>query len=275
MDPNSNFTDCEYLRNEQYQDGNNLRSRASLHEHYSTNPIGWHTWVFAQLDLPPSAAILEVGCGPGFLWAQNQAIVPRAWQVLLSDFSPGMVSEARLSLHSSQNFAYLCFDVGHAPLLTGRFDGVIANHMLYHVPDVDRALSMIYNLLKPGGKLYATTNGRSHLQEIASFVGRARQEPSPGSDNVFQRSTENFSLQSGRQKLNRLFGEVELRHYPDSIEVDDTEAVVQFVESSSVFGLSTAGLARLRELLQEEIELKGTVHITKEAGIFIATKANA
>lgn len=40
-------------------------------------------------------------------------------------------------------------------------DVVIANHMLYHIDNVDGVLKSVSNILKTGGKLYAATNGES------------------------------------------------------------------------------------------------------------------
>ena len=269
----SKFTDRDYLKNEQYRDGRHLRSRISLHERFSTNPRGWHLWVFDQFDLPPAAAILEIGCGPGRLWSQNSERIPAGWRLFLSDLSLGMVREARFGLGDPKNCSYICLDISHPPLTEGYFDAIIANHMLYHVPDVGHALTTIHGLLKPGGLLYATTNGRTHLQEMTAFVRQARGDQVLEGDNVFQHSLANFTLQTGRQQLLVDFASVELRTYPDSLEVDDAKAIIQFVESSLVFDLPATGLDRLREHLQKEIELNGAVTITKESGIFIARKS--
>lgn len=64
----SRATDQSYLRGEQYQDAANLNARIALHQRFGTAKIGWHPWVFDQLDLPPDACVLELGCGPGLLW---------------------------------------------------------------------------------------------------------------------------------------------------------------------------------------------------------------
>jgi trans-aconitate methyltransferase len=50
---------------EQYRDGRNLEARVSLHEHFSTNKVGLHLWLLAQVELPPLASVLELGCGVG------------------------------------------------------------------------------------------------------------------------------------------------------------------------------------------------------------------
>lgn len=274
MAPRNEFTDPEYLRKEQYRDGSNLRQRISLHERFSTNPVGWHSWVFAQLDLPSPAVILETGCGPGFLWSHNLEKIPRGWTMILSDLSPGMVAEAKANLHSLRNFSYLSFDIQRAPLPPAKFDAVIANHMLYHVPDLEWALATIHRILKPGGKLYATTNGETHLREIAAFVSLANPDSRPEDHDELQRGIMNFSLESGRKKLEGLFEGIEVRRYPDSLRVEDPEAIVQFVQSSSIFRLPDAGLDRLRELLRREVEASGAVAIRKDSGMFIARKSD-
>lgn len=273
MKTGNRFTDRDYLKNEQYRDDSNLRARISLHERYSTNPLGLHVWVFNQLDLLATAAILEAGCGPGDLWHNNRQRIPQGWRLLLSDLSPGMVRKARRRLRDAGNFSFASFDITHAPLPAATFDAVIANHMLYHVPNVSRALATIHRLLKPDGVLYAVTNGRSHLREIAGFVSQARGDQAVEADKIFQRSIKNFTLQSGYDQLLAHFAAVELRPYPDSLTVDDAEPIVQYVASSTLLGLSTAGLARLRTLLQEQLRLHGVITITKESGLFIARKS--
>src|SRR5437868_570166 len=60
----------------------------------------------------------------------------RACQITLSDFSPGMLQEARQNLAGSpQSFSFQVIDAQSIPLDAGSCDCVIANHMLYHVPD--------------------------------------------------------------------------------------------------------------------------------------------
>src|SRR5438874_2293283 len=86
------------LREVQYRDDSNLNARIELHRRFTTDPVGFHRWVFQQLDLPADAWVLEVGCGPGHLWAANRERVPAGWTVVLSDFSPGMIASARRRL---------------------------------------------------------------------------------------------------------------------------------------------------------------------------------
>ncbi len=52
----------------------------------------------------------------------------------------------------------------------GEFDCAVAAWMLYHVPEVDRALDELARVLRPGGALVAVTNFEDHLAELKSFV---------------------------------------------------------------------------------------------------------
>ena len=53
---------------EQYKDSSNFRKRVALHARFGTNRYSFYRWVFDQFDLSRVSAILELGCGPGFLW---------------------------------------------------------------------------------------------------------------------------------------------------------------------------------------------------------------
>ena len=110
-------SDRDHLRLEQYGDSTNLNARYELHARFSTNRYGWHPWVFDQLSAPSNGRILEVGCGPGFLWNNNAERIPADWRLTLSDFSPGMVRAARQSLSSfDASFDFVVFDVQAIPV---------------------------------------------------------------------------------------------------------------------------------------------------------------
>jgi 2-polyprenyl-3-methyl-5-hydroxy-6-metoxy-1,4-benzoquinol methylase len=158
-----------YLREVQYRDDTNLNARSALHERFSVNPVGLQRWVFDQLGLPARARILEVGCGPGNLWVANLARIPEGWQIVLSDFSRGMVQAACHRL-GGRTFV---FEVGEAEAVShpaGTFDAVIANHMLFHVTDRRRAITEFGEVLNPSGALYAVTSGLGHMREIDDLL---------------------------------------------------------------------------------------------------------
>lgn len=150
----------------QYKTPDNLSARANLHLRFGDAMRPWHPWVFDQLEnLPSTCRILEVGCGPGWFWRQNSIRIPGDWRLSLSDLSPGMVGEAKKHVaHLQTEFAVA--DVQALPFAANAFDAVIANHMLYHVPDRQQAIAEFKRVLAPGGRLYVSTIGEDHMQEI-------------------------------------------------------------------------------------------------------------
>ena len=163
------YHDQTYLLNSQYKDATNFGARVRLHRRFSTNKYGWYRWVFDHFKLDEGSSVLEVGCGPGLLWLSNRHRIPASWQISLTDFSPGMLQEAREWL-GEERFVYEVADAQALPFADARFDAVIANHMLYHVPDLPRALTEIQRVLKPGGHFYASTIGLERMHELDELI---------------------------------------------------------------------------------------------------------
>lgn len=248
----------------QYRTNGNLSRRLDLHRRFSANSQGWHRWVFDHLALSPAARILELGCGPGTLWLDNRTRVPRDWRITLSDFSPGMIDEARRQLVDvAPNISFEIFDAVSIPFDDGAFDAVIANHMLYHVPDLPATLGEIRRILSPGGRFYAATNGQRHMWELDELV----RLHAPGNDmpNVAER----FGLENGLEHLTPWFSAVDRHDYPDSLEVTEAEPVIQYAQSmSGTEHLTEAQLESMRRTIADSIERTGRFHVTKSAGLF-------
>jgi len=248
---------------EQYKNSDNLSARGSLHSQFSTNPHGWYKWVFEHVHLPPDASILEVGCGPCGLWRANIDLVPTGWRIILSDFSAGMIDVASSELHR-EAFSFEVFPANDIPYGANRFDAVLANHMLYHVDDLDDALAGIRKVLRPKGTLFATTNGLGHMCEFRDLVSSVF--PS------FQSVATGFTIENGAQHLERHFTSVTFHRYEDSLLVPDAASLREY--ASSTVGLadaSAADLSKLENLFEESIAHNGPLRITKESGLFMAT----
>ncbi|MCA9959583.1 MAG: class I SAM-dependent methyltransferase [Anaerolineales bacterium] len=275
MSTDSVFQDKNYLRERQYSDSRNLDARAALHRDFSTSVEGWQTWVFDHLELAPGTAVLECGCGPGWLWRENLARIPADGQITLTDLSPGMVAEAEAALaHTGHDFHFQPVDIQQLPFADASFDVVVANHMLYHVPDIEQALSEVRRVLKPGGRLYAVTNGEAHMQELkalqtefaAHFGYDAQARP------FFLLP---FRLENGADYLSRHFETVAMRPFPDSLHVTEVEPLLAYIFSADEMRvqLTDEMMAAMRELVAAKMAASGgAIHVTKAVGMFVAEK---
>src|SRR5829696_7402642 len=193
----SRLTDQQYLKTDQYKDATNLNARLTIHERFSTNSYGWFQWVFDTLiKLPVDAKILELGCGPGYLWKENAGRIPVEWNITLSDFSAGMLDAAwRNLVVTGRAFQFKEIDAQSIPFEDETFDAVIANHMLYHVPDRPKALQEIKRVLKPGGTLIAATVGDKHMKEMMGYLQQVHV------DNIWKSYAISFTLENGFEQL--------------------------------------------------------------------------
>ncbi|MBN1200237.1 MAG: class I SAM-dependent methyltransferase, partial [Anaerolineae bacterium] len=268
-------SDQDYLLNEQYRDHTNLSARAALHARFSTNTYGWHPWVFDRLlDLPPTARVLELGCGPGWLWRENLDRIPAGWTITLSDFSPGMVAEAQRHLQAAPRpFNFRCIDAQAIPFADAAFDAVIANHMLYHVPDRASALSEIRRVLKPGGRLFATTIGENHMRDLHDLLQQLVPEADAWSS---LGGGVTFTLESGADELQESFDDVTMQRYDDAFVVTEAQPLVDYILSGHLRPVLTGvKLATVTAFINKEIAAKGAIRIGKDSGVFTARRSPA
>lgn len=276
MSDHDRMNNQEYLRKDQYNNMDKLSARIRLHQDFSVNPMDIHRWFFdhmlAQLITDETLFILECGCGRGDLWQQNAEYIPDDWQITLTDFSPGMLADCQsfLGPQLAERFDFHQADIQSLPFSENSFDVVIANMMLYHVPDLDAALKSVRQVLRPRGVFFAMTNGDDHMAELLDLIDELDAEAVAWRRKSIQRS---FSLQNGAQYLEKHFESVRLVRYEDSLHVTQVQPLVDYVASMiSVPGevlMSEQGQAFI-ERIQTHIQDKGAFDIRKDTGVFIA-----
>ncbi len=263
MSQSKAYQDIRYLKQKQYKDSANLDARAELHRRFSTAVIGWHKWVFDQLDLQPNSRILECGCGPGWMWQRQLQHIPAGCSITLTDLSDGMIAEAEAALaDSDHDFTFKTANIEELPFADNAFDIVIANHMLYHVPDLDKGLAEAARVLAKNGRFYAATNGDEHMQEL--LVLRQMTEA--------DRWKLSFRLENGRSLLAPHFNNITLSLYEDSLDVTEVEPLIAYLLSLKHAKSAEweAGVRRARQKVEQAIRENGRYHISKSSGLFIA-----
>lgn len=258
---------------EQYENASNLRARIRIHELFSINKQGWMNWFFDQIELPEKASILELGCGDGTLWKKNFNKIPIDLDITLTDFSQGMIKDAKKNLGTkSKRFKFEQVDVQNIPFEDCNFDVVIANHMLYHVIDKEKSFKEIQRVLKPNGYFYASTIGKNHMKEMRDIIKKFN------SENITSESwneTESFQLENGFKQVSKYFKEVKLKRYSDSLNVTNPMPLLDYIFSmpgNTKDFFTELKLQQLINFLENEITNLGGIYITKDTGFFQARK---
>ena len=266
----SQLTEAQkYLLTHQYHNASNLNARIYLNDRFSTNPQHWQRWVFDQFHIAPHSRILELGCGSAALWLQNRERIPENWHITLSDFSQGMLQEAQQNLKEMElPFTFQHIDIQEIPFEDETFDAVIANYVLHHVPDRDKALAEVRRVLKPGGRFYAASMGRGDKHELDELVLKFK----PDADIALP--ADSFFLENGVGELARWFPQVTLHRYHDELAVTEVAPLIAYVLSLNITGslVSEEQLAQFGRVVEQEIATKGAFRITKDSGIFEVMK---
>jgi len=257
--------DQNYLKNDQYRQGDHLDARVQLHKRFSTNPQVYFEWMLDLLKIDQEAKILDVGCGTGELWAANLQRLPAGLQGILLDLSAGMAVSARKNL-PVQAFIFGCADVQSLPFEDYRFDCVVANYMLYHVPDISSAVRELRRVLKPGGILCAATNGIQHMLELFELMRQFNVTISKQAD-----FTSRYGLENAPQILGEQFAHVQVVPFVDSLFVTDSSALLNYIHSMvGYWQVDPSVDAALERFVRDEIRVKGGFTIHKASGAVLA-----
>ena len=250
------ISDKKVVQN-QYVTSVRLETRISIHEKYSRNKQPFGEWIVSHYGLRPDEKVLELGCGTGSMW--RGVVMPEGCNVTLTDLSAGMLETARQNtahLHAD----YAVCDTMALPYENKTFDVVIANMMLYHVPDIARTLQEIRRVLKPEGRFFAATFGEHGVVEavlnmlhLPCYVNHR------------------FTLQNGAAQLKEHFADVRMMRRDDALDVTDLADLIAYLRSMQ-------GMTVLADIPDEELlnvfhaHMKdGVLSLPKEYGLFICS----
>ena len=155
---------------QQYAKASNLNTRISIHDKYSTNKMGFGNWIVSNYKIDKGMRVLELGCGTGDMWKGRKSLIRACSKLILSDFSDGMVAATKETIGNYDNIEYKVLDIQEIPYEDKSFDIVIANMMLYHVPNINKGLAEVRRVLKNGGAFYCATYGEHGIIEYLSKI---------------------------------------------------------------------------------------------------------
>ena len=250
-----------------YKDTQKLQLRKSIHEKYSINKVGFLNWMFAQYQFGNQKKVLELGSGRGEMWNsyfENEELLRYGMDITLSDLSEGMVDHLN-QLFDKKNISVKTIDIEKIPFGNETFDIVIANSMLYHVKDIDLALSEVKRVLKKDGLFYCSTFGEDGMTKYLYDALTDMGIPYKNDMNLL------FTLQNGKKKLEKYFDHIERIDYVDSLKIDKVEDYIDYIYSmSSLQGLKREFYSDLLKYFESK-KKDGFLYIPKEYGMFVSS----
>ena len=247
----------KYVVKDQYATSARLETRISIHEKYSRNKQPFGEWIVSHYNLCPDQQVLEVGCGTGSMWKGVK--LPTNCHVTLTDLSAGMLETARAN--TTHLYAdYDTCDVMSLPYADASFDVVIANMMLYHIPDIDLALREIRRVLKPDGYFFAATFGEhGAVEEVLAMLHL----PS-----VFNHR---FTLQNGAIQLRKHFSDICVMRRDDALEITYTPDLIAYLRSmQEMTVLADIPDEVLLDVFNAHMR-DGVLTLPKEYGLFVCS----
>lgn len=273
-------TDRTNLTEKAYSSDEKLRVRILTHELYSDPKLNFQEWVLDRVVWRGDEQVLDVGMGSGSYFEEVLKRIPRG-RYFAGDLSLGMARQARQRIAGTR-VSVFNGDAQSLPLGDAQFDIVLANHMLYHVPDLDQALHQIRRVLKPGGQLIAATNSSLNMPEFEQLKWRALGRLGVAENNIdrYDPAVRGFALEDAARILHRYFYAVVRYDLPGALVFPDVQPVLDYLNSMRDLDEPNFPerinwddyMAIMSEQVRRLIAHFGELTITKLSGVLIATQ---
>ncbi len=276
MDDSASATDYDALIRDAYATDEALSIRIHTHEHYTHPKIDFPNWVLSHITWRGDERVLDIGAGTGMYLGLVRERVPEG-VLVAGDLSHGMLQ--RIQQRSETAGAHTVrLNAQRLPFPDDAFDVVLANHMLFFVPDIALALSEIRRVLRADGCLLAATNSANTLAEFDTLSRRACALLGfPGVR--FEAPHNRFTLENGPKQLARYFRAVARYDIPSHFRFADPEPALAYINSLRVLNEPQLPRELSWEEFMEAVEKQirrlirraGELRVQKLSGVLVAT----
>lgn len=207
--------------------------------------------------IQPGSRVLDIAAGTGEQSLAAARIAGSAGYVLATDISEPMLNIAAESAKREglANMRTKVMNAENIDLEAGSFDAAICQHGLMFIPNVERALSGIYGVLRPGGKFAAVVwssaerNPAFSIPMSIMLSAAGRLKPGWEQTGIFALSNADHLERLFRQAA---FREVEVRAVPRVYRAPDAMTFLEGRIASSGGGAGNA-LSQLPELQRQAV----------------------
>jgi SAM-dependent methyltransferase len=163
------------------------------------------------------------------------------------------------------------------PFPDSSFDVVTARHMLYHVPNMNKAIHEAKRVLKPGGHFIAVTNDDGYMLEYWEAVFEAVKDDADFASMQDTRSESLVFSAHLEAEIHQVFHNTTFTRLEAKLEFPNPEPALDYWDSiQGLYDISNTAWTRGREALAKVLETRfanGTWHVTKNVAIITASNA--
>jgi len=261
-----------------YATDKHLRIRQETHDKYTVPDRSYVDWVLQRVAWQGNEQILDVGCGPGLYFSKLIKMHPQIRYTGI-DLVAAMLQhhpDAQVKRH------LLLGDVQHLPFEKRCFDVIMANHMLYHVLEIEQAIEEMRRVLKPGGILVVATNSMQTMPELQVLMRRAIVLLTRGGAAQIRAPelpSDRFALENGTRILSQHFYAVVRHDLPSALVFPDVEPAMAYLESTRDLReqflpddvIWDDVMMIMRQQISQLVKHLGELVINKQAGVLIAS----
>ena len=263
-----------------FKDASTHQRVAGIIIKHLTNKTDIRDEALTNLDLSQCRNILDLGCGFGFFTkALKGRVHPDAVITGIDRHSQYKIPYLKSCRETKLKGSFI--DSGISALdqfHDNTMDLIICSYALYFFPD---AIKEIARVLKDECYFITITHSKPHMQEFTSYVRKIllANRIDPGEMLPYEALIDNFSNINGAALLRDGFCSVRPRSYISSLvfDAEDYEDFLTYFNFKHSFFLPENSIDQevwtrtILEHVKADLELKGSLRITKDDTIFVCT----
>ncbi|WP_309075173.1 methyltransferase domain-containing protein [Paenarthrobacter sp.] len=277
----------DYLRSH-FSTDQPLAIQQLTHNRYRTNPRTLVDHTLACLDLDGTEAVLDVGCGNGFVLRDVASRMRYPGNITAIDQSAEILNVAKENV----NFTWVPVDYinGDArqldTLIETQFDCVMANFLFHYIDNPAQMVSQLRRATAEDGLTVVTVEGLDSMPEMYQLHEEAMHAVGIPAD-VIERAPKGrrgtLSPHNGRAILEQEFPHVAEHPYEDWLRFDEARPFMEFYASGHRYaGLEkvagdsvseeqfTALFLDVQRRVEEIIDQQGFFRLSKVNVVFVA-----
>ncbi len=262
----------------QYNTADPLQVRQMTHARYSERPDNVHAECHRLLRLKGDEAIVDIGCGPGNFVCGLRAAGHKGRLVGL-DNSAGMIATARQTAETAGlDIAWVIGDSQQLSFTSGSFDWAAVLHMLYHVPDMEKAVAEAARVANQGALF--STNAKC----TTPYIHEVRQNMLATFGGAYTADTMlvgRFCVENARSVLSTAFQSVDEVLLHNALVFTSPAPIIDYLETSITMYYPTAPgqplYETIRQWLAQEVaqrfaEMDGMWRDPKIVGLYLCRR---